>query len=356
VIRFLLRWLGRALIGLALVVLLLVTPVLWVEGLCRSGLTADPYKPLLTDPAWQRPESRTLLTYPEWHIVHAYEDYATVIASGDPHDFGYLRSIWGFWDSLCTLSRQTGSHGGFPWETKQMVYTIGVSFSLELGLKALYEETIGRAFAALRGPARAPLDDLSAAQAAAYASFLQQTPWYRWDFTADAAALDAAATPLWRDRERARAVGLEYRTKARYAKLIAAAVAGVGADELTLRAIVTGLSPDRLAALPGVRVIQTRPEGVEIETPRYRAFTLLAQTIATDGGRFVEIAGNDDILFTALSPEPWEDGEMFQMQRQGPPGQPADYRHLMLVKVADLANALNALPGRGLTLEQVHDY
>jgi hypothetical protein len=25
---------------------------------------------------WQRPEGRTLMTYPEWHIVHAYEDYA----------------------------------------------------------------------------------------------------------------------------------------------------------------------------------------------------------------------------------------------------------------------------------------
>ncbi len=351
-IRFVVRWTRRGLTVLLLLTLALLAPVAWVEGMCRPTITPGSYSPLITDPAEQRPEARTLLTYPEWHIVHAYEDYAQVITAGDPHDFAYLQSIWGFWDSLCTLSLSTGDHGGFPWETKQMVYVIGVSFTAELGLKGLYEESAGRAFALFRGPDHAPLDRLSAKQAADYATFLQQVPWYRWDFAADARALQDAATGAWRDRERALALGLEFRTKAAYAKVIAAAVAGVGGDKPTIRSVVSGLPRAALADIEGVTVIGDRPDGQEIETPRYRSFTLILQAIAKAGGQVVEIAGNDDIMLTVLSPDPWEQGEIFQMERQGF----GDYRHLLLVKVADLSATLNGLRARGLELEQVHDY
>jgi hypothetical protein len=75
-----------------------------------------------------RPEERTFTTYPEWHIVHAYEDYARVIASADPHDFGYLQAITGFWSSLCPLTGLADQHGGFTTQSKMTLYTIGISF------------------------------------------------------------------------------------------------------------------------------------------------------------------------------------------------------------------------------------
>ena len=352
VIRFFRRWLRRLGLALLLLVLVLLAPVAWVETLCRPTLVPSAYPPILTDPAEHRVEAQSLLTYPEWHIVHAYEDYAAVIAKGDPQDFSYLKSVWGFWDSLCSLSRASGEHGGFPWPTKQMTYTIGVSFTLELGLKGLYEETIGRLFVMMRGPDPAPLDRLSARMAADYASFLQQVPWYRWRFADDAAALAEAATLVLRDRERAFALGLEFRAKAAYAGLIARAVANVGAGELTIRSVVTGLDAATLSAIDGVTVIAKHPEGTEIETPRYAAFTVILQAIARAGGTIVEIAGNDDIMVTALSAEPWEQGEVFQIERQGT----GDYRHLFMVRVPDLAATLNGLSARGLVLEHVHDY
>lgn len=70
-----------------------------------------------------------------------------------------------------------------------------------------------------------------------------------------------------RTRERHFALGLEYGAKARYAAIIAAAVANMEPDALRLRMIVTGLSLDQLAAYAGVTVIATRPEGIEIDTP-----------------------------------------------------------------------------------------
>jgi hypothetical protein len=347
--RFLVRLVTRLVLLLAVLVLGILSPVAYVETMCRPDGAVVAHKPLV-GADWQRAEGRTLLTYPEWHIVHAYADYAEVIRTGDPHDYGFLQAIGGFWSSTCALSRASGPHGGFPWETKQMVYTIGVSFTAELALKSAYEETVGRLFVALRGPSRAALDDLSAQQAADYAVFLQQVPWYKWDFTRDADALDATATDALRDRERRFALSLEYRAKAAYAKVIAAAVAAVGADQLRLRAVVSGVSAAELSALPDVQVIETLTEGSVIEAPRYRAFTRLAEEIAAKGGTFAEIAGNDDILFTVITPDHSFPGAIHSFARQGNPG----HRHLVLVPVTRLADVLRGLPDGAL--EHIHDY
>ncbi|WP_137109636.1 hypothetical protein [Rhodobacter sp. SY28-1] len=347
--RVLFRLFKRLVLLLVVVVLGLLLPVAYIETMCRPEGALVAHDPLV-GADWQRPEGRTLLTYPEWHIVHVYGDYGEVIRTGDPHGYGFLSAIGGFWSSTCALSQASGPHGGFPWETKQMVYTIGVSFTAELLAKAAYEETVGRVVVALRGADRAPLDDLSARQAADYAVFLQQVPWYKWDFTRDAEALAAAATDAQRDRERLFALGLEYRAKAAYAKVIEAAVAAVGADQLRLRAVVGGLSAEALAALPDVQVIETLPDGVVIEAPRYRAFTRLAEQIVADGGSFVEIAGNDDILFTAITPEATFPGAIHSFARQGNSG----FRHLVLVPVADLDAVLRDLPREAL--EHIHDY
>ena len=343
----LLRWLGRLVLVVVGVVLLLLLPVARTELFCTAPVVANDHVPLL--PVEQRrAEARTLMTYPEWHIVHAYDDYARVISTDDPHDFGYLRAIGGYWSSLCDLTEASGAMGGVDAGTKQLVYVIGVSFTVELLAKAAYEETLGRVATWIRGRERAPLDDLSARQAADYARFLQQTPWYLWDFEASQAELAAASTGVFSDRERLAALGVENRGKAAYAGAIAAAVAATGNDELRLRMVVTGLD-----ALPGnVSEVEMLPEGRVIDTPRYRVLTHLLEDMTADGAEFVEIAGNDDILVTVTSPEPTVEGALFSFPRQGY----GDYRHLMLVKVPELAETLRGLPDRGLTLEHIHDY
>lgn len=349
--RFLWRWTKRLLLVLLLLIAALLAPVGYVELACRGEIRESDYVSLLP-PEHHRLESRTLMTYPEWHIVHAYDDYAEVIATGDPHDYGFFRSITGFWSSLCSLSEASASHGGVDWDTRQMVYVIGVSFTAELALKAAYEETVGRVFTWMRGEDRAPLDALSADQARAYAGFLQQVPWYRWDFAGDADALQAAATDRWRDRERAFALGIENNVKAAYAGVIAQAVAGVGFDELTLRMIVTDIDRAGLEALPGVTVISERAEEWEIETPRYRELTGLLARMADAGAGFVEIAGNDDIMLTVLSDRASHPGALHSFARQGH----GDYRHLLMVPVTELDETLRGLEGEGLRLEHVHDY
>ncbi|AUH35303.1 hypothetical protein [Paracoccus tegillarcae] len=346
---FLWRWFKRLLLAALIVVLLLALPVIRNEVMCRGEALPQDYTAIVSE---TRDESRTFTTYPEWHIVHAYADYARVIAADDPHDFGFFEAISGFWSSLCPLTEMADRHGGFTTESKMTIYTIGVSFTAELAMKALYEETLGRVATWIRGPGHSPLDQLSAQQAADYAAFLQQTPWYQWDFRADAQALRDTATGVFRDRERRLALGLEYGAKAAYAGVIADAVAATGQDALTLRAIVTGLAPEALSAIPGVTIIQQRPEGIEVETPRYRELTRVLQRIAAQGGEIAEIAGNDDILLTAISDGPADLGALFTFAMQGSD----QVRHLIVVKVPALADRLRELESDGAQLEHIHDY
>ncbi len=347
-IRWLFRWVKRLVLLLLLLAIGLLAPVGYVELACRSDIQANDYAAILPE-THHRAEGRTLMTYPEWHIVHAYDDYAEVISTNDPHEFGYLKSIGGFWSSLCALSETVGDHGGFDWPTKQMVYVIGVSFTAELLAKAAYEETLGRVATWIRGSARAPLDDLSARQARDYAAFLRQVPWHQWDFRRDVGELETANSGGFRDRERRFALGVEYSVKASYADVIAAAVESIGPDALTLRMVVRGLSAGELSALDGVTVVGTRPEGMEIETPRYRELTHLLADMAKAGAEFVEIAGNDDILFTVIGTKAIDDA-VHAFERQGY----GDIRSLVLVKVTELATRLRALEDGAL--EHVHDY
>lgn len=348
--RFLLRWIGRLVLLLVVLVVLLLLPVGYVELACQGEPSEDDYQPIITDAAWQRAESRTLMTYPEWHIVHVYDDYAAVLSKGDPHEFGFIQAVSGFWTTLCPLTEKSAEMGGVTSDSKITIYTIGVSFTAELLAKAAYEETIGRIATWVRGNDRAPLDDVSAGQAADYAAFLQQTPWYKWDFQRDAAELTAAATDGFRDRERRFALGLEYRAKAAYAQVIAEAVEGMGADELRIRSVVSGINEDALQADADIDVIEALPGGFLIETDRYRAYTRVLERLASVGADIVEIAGNNDILFTATSDQPTLDGALYTFARQGY----GDFRHLIVLPVSGLAERLRNFDT--LRLEHVHDY
>lgn len=341
--------LKRGLQLLLMLVLTLAAPSIYVETMCRGSGDPSPATPLSSE---TRAEIRTLLTYPEWHIVHAYDDYAEVIDEGDPHDFGYLRAIAGYWSSLCTLTRASADLGEIDGSTRQLVHVIGVSFTFEMLMKGLYEETVGRVATLIRGPNHTLLDNLSATQAEIYAGFLQQVPWYRYDFRSDADALDAAATDAFRDRERSFALGLEHRARASYADVIAEAVAATGFDDLTLQMVVSDLSPEQLEAVSGVTILREVGGGFEIETPRYRELTAILASWADQGARFLDMAGNDQIMFTALSNRPEVPDALASLSRQGY----GDTRHLFLVPVASLATRLRELDAAGLTLEHIHDY
>ena len=355
--RVLWRILKWPLIAGLLVLVLLCLPVAYVELACRGDVAAQAGQPLISDPQWHRREANTYLTYPEWHIVYAYDDLAKTLIANDEHAFPYFSSIAGFWTSTCALMRTADSHGGADWGTRSMIHTIGVSFTVEMALKAAYEETIGRTTAWWRGEVKTPQDKVITAMAANYAAFLRQTPWYEYPFRREAATLwSAPSDGFVRGWERRFGIGAEFLVKAAYAKVLGAAAAAAPA-QLEIHSVVAGLERAALAEIPDVTVIAERDGRIEIQTPRYDQFTRILVEVARRGGTVLEIAGNDDIMVSLTVPEraspSLADGTiLLRMRRSGVPGE----RLLVNVKVADLAELLKAHPLGDPGLEHIFDY
>lgn len=349
-----LAWIGGA--G-ALVLALLAAPIVYVETVCTADAVPQ-NEGRLVDAHWKRTEAATFLTYPEWHIVYAYEELAQTLKQGDEHDFGYGSSILGFWKSYCELNRKAGQHGGAGSDTRTMIYVIGTSFTVELALKAFYEETAGRLTATWRGSTKTPEDIVSAEMADRYATFLQQVPWYKYPFAEEITRLQGAGGETLRSLERRIGLGLEWKAKEAYASVIAQAVAASGEAKLEIRAAVRGLDEQALTTIDGVVVVGKVDGATLIQAPRYRRFTEILAEIAARGGEIEEIAGNDDILVTVLhdgngSPQLANGEVLSDLARQGF----GDRRMLLAVKVPQLASFMRGLSRQGsVRLEHVYDY
>lgn len=346
------KWLGLALLAL---ILLIAAPIAYIETMCRGTPLEQTEARYITDPDWQRAEARTYLTYPEWHIVYAYEGYAEVLKTDAPHSFPYLNAVTGFWSSLCALTKKADELGAAGSDAKLTIYTIGASFTLEMLFKAAYEETLGRI--ASWTSKTSPQDQVEADMAADYATFLQEIPWYKYDFDAWHAKLMAAQTDGLRSYERRIALGIEWKAKAAYARVIAKAAGAVGADELTMRVALRGIDASALAAFANVTPISESDGIVIAEVPRYRSFTKLATQLlqGESNAQFVEIAGNDDVLVSLYSgpnPADLEVGDLISTTLR--PGFDTAKRRLVALKITDLRRLLSTL--KQDRLEHIYDY
>lgn len=357
--RRLLKLLKWGVAGFIVLLIPLVAPIAYVELACTGEATGAPYQPLITDPQFQRREANSYLTYPEWHIVYAYEGLAEVLKTGDEHQFDYLSSIAGFWKASCALNQIANAHGGADQNTRQTNHVIGASFTLEMGMKALYEETKGRFFAWTRGAEKSPQDMVSAAMADDYAKFLYQTPWYKYDFASARAKLwDAPLTMPMRGWERRLALGGEWSAKIAYAGLIADAVSATGVAKLEIRSVVSGLDKAALQAILGVQIVREFDGKFEINTPRYAAFTEILKAIAEQGGTINEIAGNDEIMITATvagdTMVQLPDGVALiaEVPRDGFAGT----RLILSIPMVKLGDTIRTLQSGPLQLEHIYDY
>lgn len=344
--------------GLLLAVIL--APIVTIETQCRSpieGLETSGYRPLIRDPSWRRDESRTWLTYPEWHIVYSAESLGRHLEKHPPSGYHYFRDIRGFWSAYCAMNR--ASAGGAGADARVMLYTIGLSFSAELLVKALYENTLGR-ISEWIGGWRSADDRYAARVQQRYGAFMHETPWYEFPFGQAFSGLWDTREPdaTFRHWERRLALSAEYGVKAGYAKLIGAASgASLGRDERTLRFVTRG-TPRPIAAVdPRLKPVGTiGRDMVVVEAPRYAQFTELLEKMAARRVELVEISGNDDIMVTLLLPlgdVPGPAVQLLAIPLEEPPG----WRRIALsTKVPDLPDILRATRARGGRVEHVYDY
>jgi hypothetical protein len=343
------RWtaLGAGVVALALAA---AAPIAAVELGCRAPVpgfdAARPFRAVLPE---RRPEARTWLTYPEWHIVYAADNLARYLgAGGRPSRYPYGTDIAGFWSSLCTINRVARARSG-TGEAKLMLYTIGLSFSVELGVKALYERTIG-AGAEMLGGWRSADDAYAARVQADYGRFMHTVPWYAFPFGSALAGAWRTKGAGLRHYERRFALNAEYIAKGGYARAIGAATgASFAPDATTMRIVVAGAAP------PGTRVVARNARAAVLEVDRYQAFTDLVGRMAARGDvRLVEVAGNDDIFATLLLPA--GAGAPFGATLLDLPLSDGRHRVGVTVKVPALLELVRRTRAGGGTLEHVYDY
>ncbi len=312
----------------------------------------------------RRGAEQTLLTYPEWFLVHSPAEYARTVHSGPPHGFPFLAQIGPLWTGYAAVTREQ-IRGGHPLNPGYhlMIGVLAASTTVEYGLRSAYENAVGRLGWALGG-CRPSADDRFAAQAAQdYVDFIRQEPWYRFDFTARLQGL--WATPLrgpglLRQIERRYALTSEYAVKAVYGKLIEWATRAIYTPARMTTDVVVDHLPTPWTPPARVAVLARDPDGrALLALPRYFDFRIAATRLADDGIGIVDIAGNaSEILVTLWAPRDAATGPLpgrvlFTQDLFDPAGQ---RRIAVLMPVATLSSFLRTAPRHGWTVEHVYDY
>jgi hypothetical protein len=271
-------------------------------------LDAVPASASGADVAYLRDEARTYLTFPEWFIVYVSQDYGAFLEHNPPSGFPYFSAVTNFWTSYCGVTEVTTARYPMNWGAHVMIYVIGISHSFEYILKGIYENTLGRLFEELAFGAETQEDVFARQVAQNYGAFLNTTPWYEYPFGDTLSALWSetslgGAGPL-RKWERKLILSAEYGFKAGYGALIGGATGATYEPAALLILMVTGPIPeDFLAVERDIELIDRLDDGgLLIEVPRYAEFTRIIRELVDIGVEIREIAGNGEILVSALMP------------------------------------------------------
>lgn len=261
--------------------------------------------------AYKRDEAQTYLTLPEWVLVYSPDEYARFIAHQAPSQFPYFGSIGQFWGYYRDAYDATREKYDFNWGYHVMVFVIGTSYTVENTLKGLYENTVGRMTEALRSGATTEEDQFAATVAREYVDFIRVDPWYEFPFASRLKKLWAETSlngpDMLRKWERKIILSIEYAAKAQYATLIKiASKTAYGDADTEMLSLASELPDGALAGEPKIRLVTRLANGdALLSLPRYEEFREAVTRLGNKGVRFRAIAGNGDILVTALVPAGW---------------------------------------------------
>lgn len=357
-----------AAIATTVVLLVFLCSTVFIGLQCYSGTDRAPSPPnarsrvVAAIEGYDREEASTFLTLPEWYIVYNTDEFARFIGSNPPSRFPYIGSIrqyWRYYGGVCHATR-----GVYPFSTGNhlMLAVIGSSLSIEYALKSVYENSIGRVSEWIGGR-DTPEDAFAQRVATEYGTFMHTVPWYDFPFRRFLVRL-WKETPRWgphlvRKYERRFALTLEYGVKAVYGWLIRkSSHAAYGAEDLRIHAWIENAGVDIFADGRIKKVKDVGPRAYIVTIPRYEAFTQHALTLLARGVRFADIAGNDEILLTALVGSEWIfDGRESALVLDEPVLTDRTERRIALkVPVRALHTVAARLQSRGARIEHIYDY
>lgn len=193
-----------------------------------------------------------------------------------------------------------------------MLGVIGTSFTVEYGLKGLYEGTAGRIAEYLQGT-DTDEDRYAARVAQDYGNFVENRPFYEYSFAKSLGGLwketSLTGPHALRKWERKAWLSLDYAVEALYCLAITFASHSVyGVEDDVTWARIESANVEALTAIKDV-VIVDRPSTHEVvvKMPRYQKFTEIADQVIGTGAKFLRIAGNEQIMVTAVVDRGWTD-------------------------------------------------
>jgi hypothetical protein len=309
-----------------------------------------------------RNESGTYLTLPEWYIVYSADEYASFVKSRAPSRFPYFSAAdqyWRYYEQACRATKRV-----YPFDLGNhlMLGVIGMSFWAENVAKGLYENTIGVLTENI-GFYHTDEDLFARKTAQEYAEFIHATPWYEFPFATKLKRL-WTQTPLWgpepvRKWERRLVLSVEYTVKALYGWVIGLGTRSVyQPEDLVIHAWLDD-APERIFADTRIRKVKTLGlRSYIVALPRYAAFTPVVTALVKQGVRFHDLAGNNEILLTAIAPRELDLHAMSSgiVLSEEILTNPATKRIGVRVPVRTLHVILTDLPTRGASVEHLYDY
>lgn len=289
-----------------------------------------------------RPADQTFLTFPEWFLVFSPEEQADYYEHSTSTTFPFMSHISQIWDSYDIVKEQIKDN--FPPNDGYhlMIRVIGSSSSVEYGVKAWYELVVGRLTDT--GVPATEEDVFNARFTRDYVNFINDLPWYQYDFKKQLNDL-WTSTPVFghnmiRKVERRYILTSELMVKWAYGKLI-----GMGTEQVYDEALLTTaviLENDSLVYLP-----------------RYNRFAEAALNLSKEGHSFNEIAGNSSaILVTVLQPTEnevkFDDAKLVFTQLIS--SDPKMTRVAMVTRVGDLNKLLLRFDREMVIVEHVFDF
>ncbi|MGA3206043.1 MAG: hypothetical protein ABSF12_26415 [Bryobacteraceae bacterium] len=323
----------------------------------RMKLTAD-----IKD--YARAEDSTYLGFPEWFIVWSYTEKADFQQAHLPSGFPFLKSIRQYWSGYCCVYGLTRGKYPFDFGEHQMLVVIGSSFSVEYLIRASYENTLGRFTEWLSSGQPVEEDVYSNRVAREYADFVHIRPFYEFSFWKRFKGL-WSDDPLWgrhplRKLERRTFLSIDYSIESLYCWLIEKAThLSYGIESADTYAWIENASERIFAENPRIhKVKEVGPGAYIVIIPRYQEFTTIAEWLADRDVHFVEIAGNDEILVSAIAPRNWTYNltageEAFSSELATAP---ESKRVAISTPVGSLHKVVNELRNRGIRVEHVYDY
>ena len=313
-------------------------------------------------PSYRRQASATFLTLPAWYVVYTADEYATFVTSHAPSRFPYFGAIRQYWRYYA------GSCGGtkriYPFDARAhaILALTGLAFTLDNTVKGVYENTVGVVTEGI-GFYHTEEDVFARKTAGQYAEFVRTAPWYDFPFGERLEAL-WKDTPMWgldivRKWERRFTLSAEYALMATYAEIVRlGAHSSRRPEDLAIHAWIDN-APERIFGDHRIRKIKmTGERSYVVALPRNEAFTPLVTELVTEGVRFRDIAGNDEILLTVVAPSALdlrlEVGEI--LLKEPLLTNPAAARIAVKTPVKSLGTVVADLKRSGLSIERLYDY